>query len=58
MSMSGLAAILLTLFPKRASRDRRSAGLGLSYAGRIGCEYNPRGDTVAGLAWAKPYLQA
>ena len=26
------------------------------YAGWIGCEYNPLGDTVAGLAWAKPYL--
>jgi len=30
----------------------------LGYRGAIGCEYNPRGDTVAGLAWAKPYLQA
>ncbi|MDH4188654.1 MAG: hydroxypyruvate isomerase family protein [Betaproteobacteria bacterium] len=28
----------------------------LGYTGAIGCEYNPRGDTVAGLAWAKPYL--
>ena len=23
------------------------------YAGWVGCEYKPRGDTVAGLAWAK-----
>ena len=28
----------------------------LGYAGWIGCEYNPLADTVAGLAWAKPYL--
>jgi hydroxypyruvate isomerase len=28
----------------------------LGYAGWIGCEYNPRGDTLAGLAWASPYL--
>lgn len=28
----------------------------LGYRGWIGCEYNPKGDTVEGLAWAKPYL--
>lgn len=28
----------------------------LGYAGWIGCEYNPSGDTTAGLKWAKPYL--
>jgi len=28
----------------------------LGYAGWIGCEYNPRGDTLEGLTWAKPYL--
>src|SRR5438105_3388884 len=28
----------------------------LGYAGWIGCEYNPLGDTVEGLKWAKPYL--
>ena len=29
----------------------------LGYSGWIGCEYNPGGDTVAGLLkWAKPYL--
>jgi len=28
----------------------------LGYSGWVGCEYNPRGDTVAGLRWAKPYL--
>jgi len=28
----------------------------LGYAGWIGCEYNPQSDTVAGLAWARPYL--
>ena len=28
----------------------------LGYAGWIGCEYNPIGDTIEGLAWAKPYL--
>jgi hydroxypyruvate isomerase len=27
------------------------------YAGWIGCEYNPKGDTIEGLSWAKPYLQ-
>jgi hydroxypyruvate isomerase len=26
------------------------------YAGWIGCEYNPSGDTIEGLSWAKPYL--
>ena len=29
----------------------------IGYAGWIGCEYNPLGDTVEGLAWARPYLQ-
>jgi hydroxypyruvate isomerase len=29
----------------------------LGYRGWIGCEYSPRGDTVEGLQWAKPYLQ-
>jgi hydroxypyruvate isomerase len=28
----------------------------LGYAGWIGCEYKPRGQTVAGLAWAKRFL--
>jgi len=28
----------------------------LGYAGWIGCEYNPQGDTVEGLKWAKSYL--
>ncbi len=28
----------------------------LGYAGWIGCEYNPLGDTVEGLKWARPYL--
>jgi hydroxypyruvate isomerase len=27
----------------------------LGYTGWVGCEYTPRGDTLAGLAWAKPY---
>lgn len=27
----------------------------LGYAGWIGCEYNPLGDTVAGLAWRRRY---
>jgi len=27
----------------------------LGYGGWIGCEYRPRGDTVAGLGWARPY---
>jgi hydroxypyruvate isomerase len=26
------------------------------YEGFVGAEYNPRGDTVAGLTWAKPWL--
>lgn len=25
------------------------------YDGWVGCEYRPRGDTVEGLAWARPY---
>jgi hydroxypyruvate isomerase len=27
----------------------------MGYAGWIGCEYRPRGETLAGLAWAAPY---
>ena len=27
----------------------------IGYAGWIGCEYRPEGDTVAGLGWAKQY---
>jgi len=30
----------------------------LGYGGAIGCEYNPRGDTLAGLGWAKAYLKS
>jgi len=29
----------------------------LGYAGYVGCEYNPLGDTVEGLKWAQPYLR-
>jgi hydroxypyruvate isomerase len=29
----------------------------LGYDGWVGCEYNPKGDTVAGLAWARPWLR-
>ena len=28
----------------------------IGYRGWIGCEYNPEGDTLEGLKWAKPYL--
>lgn len=28
----------------------------IGYRGWIGCEYNPSGDTLEGLKWAKPYL--
>ena len=28
----------------------------LGYGGWMGCEYNPQGDTIAGLNWAQPYL--
>jgi len=28
----------------------------IGYAGWVGCEYNPRGETLEGLTWAKPYL--
>lgn len=28
------------------------------YSGWVGCEYHPRGDTNAGLEWAKPWLQS
>ena len=27
----------------------------LGYSGRIGCEYRPAADTVAGLSWMQPY---
>jgi hydroxypyruvate isomerase len=30
----------------------------LGYAGFVGCEYLPAGDTQAGLGWAAPYLRA
>jgi len=30
----------------------------IGYVGWIGCEYNPRAATDAGLAWVKPYLKA
>ncbi len=29
----------------------------LGYSGWVGCEYNPEGDTLEGLKWARPYLQ-
>jgi hydroxypyruvate isomerase len=28
----------------------------IGYVGWIGCEYNPLGDTLEGLKWARPYL--
>jgi hydroxypyruvate isomerase len=28
----------------------------LGYGGWIGCEYNPKGDTLQGLTWARAYL--
>ena len=28
----------------------------VGYSGWVGCEYNPRGDTLEGLTWAKRYL--
>lgn len=28
----------------------------LGYKGYVGCEYKPAAETVAGLAWARPYL--
>ena len=28
----------------------------IGYAGWVGCEYNPRGETLKGLTWAKRYL--
>ena len=28
----------------------------IGYSGWVGCEYNPRGDTLEGLKWAQPYL--
>jgi hydroxypyruvate isomerase len=30
----------------------------LGYSGFVGCEYNPRGNTVNGLGWFKPYAGA
>ncbi|MBJ7222115.1 MULTISPECIES: 2-oxo-tetronate isomerase [unclassified Brenneria] len=29
----------------------------VNYSGWIGCEYNPRGKTEAGLSWVKPWLK-
>jgi len=28
----------------------------IGYSGWVGCEYNPAGDTLEGLKWARPYL--
>ena len=28
----------------------------IGYSGWVGCEYNPKGDTLEGLTWARPYL--
>jgi hydroxypyruvate isomerase len=28
----------------------------LGYSGWVGCEYNPKGETLEGLKWAQPYL--
>jgi len=30
----------------------------LGYAGYVGCEYNPRAGTLAGLGWHRPYRRA
>jgi len=30
----------------------------IGYSGWVGCEYNPKGDTLEGLKWAKRYLQS
>ncbi|KAA8998559.1 hydroxypyruvate isomerase family protein [Affinibrenneria salicis] len=30
----------------------------VNYSGWIGCEYNPRGDTLEGLGWLQPWLNA
>lgn len=30
----------------------------IGYAGRVGCEYRPKAGTVAGLGWARRYLEA
>jgi hydroxypyruvate isomerase len=30
----------------------------LGYSGFVGCEYNPRGKTIDGLGWFKPYAGA
>ena len=30
----------------------------IGYSGWVGCEYNPRGDTLEGLKWAQTYLLA
>jgi hydroxypyruvate isomerase len=29
---------------------------GLGYSGYVGCEYYPKGETLEGLKWARPYL--
>jgi hydroxypyruvate isomerase len=29
----------------------------LGYSGSVGCEYNPRGDTLEGLKWARSWLR-
>jgi len=29
----------------------------IGYSGWVGCEYNPRGDTLEGLKWARSYLR-
>ena len=62
--MPKLAANLSLLFPELPFLERFAAAAraGFRYVeyqfpyGWVGCEYNPQSDTVAGLAWARPYL--
>ncbi len=39
-----------------ARNEPGTGELNFDFLGWIGCEYNPRGDTVEGLKWARAYL--
>jgi hydroxypyruvate isomerase len=59
-NMPFIGHVQIAAVPDRGEPDRRSVDYDavfatldrLAYAGWIGCEYRPRGDTTAGLDWA------
>jgi len=62
--MAGIGHIQIAGPPERHEPDTGEVNFpylfalidSLGYQGWIGAEYNPRGDTLAGLSWLAPYL--